>query len=214
LLLQVVRSYGSGLLEYVIDGTTYNYYQRFRGISTFDYYGSLAETWTSRQNVLGTDFGMFALNTSGNSTVTISFGSCSFDEEGMGYPGYCGPSAPVYGKWTHFHDATFPNFVKGQQTTEIWCELNLPISSAVRKHMDRIAVRKITTAPSDPFLPIQSLVRINDSFAAYTDPEGVSYGLRLDLYRSSSRAWVEVLKKDDFRVTNNPGQTAVNQVPP
>jgi hypothetical protein len=85
----------------------YAFYERVSEIPPgFDAYGQMLRTWASAGNVMHADFEIFGAESDLDARdgrdgegKSGAWRFCAFDEEGVGFPGTCGPEGPVEGKW-------------------------------------------------------------------------------------------------------------------
>jgi hypothetical protein len=66
------------------------YYRRLTSFQTFDPYPYMVETWSSLNNLLGTDFNIFDTYTDALAG-TNAWKFCDYDDSGIGFPRNCGP---------------------------------------------------------------------------------------------------------------------------
>eukprot|EP00854_Cymbomonas_tetramitiformis_P027948 gene27948-34550_t len=75
------------------------YYKRVTDPSTIMAYDLLAGTWNSTNNVLNQDFELYSAYPDATAS-TNRWRSCSYNTDGMGFPGECGPTEAVAGQWS------------------------------------------------------------------------------------------------------------------
>jgi len=77
------------------------YYKRIGTVDGFDAYGNMKETWSSTDNILGTDFNLFSTFEDALSD-TNAWAACKYDdyEQKIGAFRDCGPDATSWEQWT------------------------------------------------------------------------------------------------------------------
>jgi hypothetical protein len=67
------------------------YYKRITDYSSFDAYSNFLVTWSSSNNILGTDFNLYS-NLADALAETNPWTTCNYDHPGIAFPRDCGPN--------------------------------------------------------------------------------------------------------------------------
>ena len=74
------------------------FYKRLTNVDTFDVASVMYQTWTSGNNLIGTDFQLYStFEDALEDTNPWTF--CNYDEDGTGFPRECGPSGRARNQW-------------------------------------------------------------------------------------------------------------------
>lgn len=98
----------TGVVAYLIEGEVYNYYERLTLRDSFNLYSNLANTWASANNQINVDFRMYSTHAdlvAGRNP----WGTCNYDDPGVGYPRDCSPGKYRGCMWTEFHGPELPH---------------------------------------------------------------------------------------------------------
>ena len=116
----VFQQFCTGNVKYIVNGITYNYYQRLTNKASFDFYTNFASNWGHNDNILNTDFKMYSTYDD-LLEDTNAWQYCDYNNANIGYPGHCGIGSAVLNMWTGYITSTPIN--TDATSTEIWMQV-------------------------------------------------------------------------------------------
>ena len=164
----VFQQFSTGNIKYIVNGVTYNYYQRLTDRSSFDLYTNFAIAWGSNNNMLNIDFNMY---TTYNDLLynTNNWQYCDYDNVNYGYPSNCGQMAQVVNEWTGYTQTSMNGYVP---SAEIWIQVYPNDMKSTNDAVTPYSNRRLSTSESSGVTIVNSNSRCGKSYLLLTKAAG------------------------------------------